>query len=178
MSFSDCLAVILKNEGGFVDDPQDPGGATNLGITLNTLSTWLGQTASVEEVQSLTPDAVAPIYQALYWHVAHCGDCPPGVDLMMFDEAVNQGPGRAVCTLQMALGVKVDGQFGPLTRGALAGADPAPLIASMAAARNTYYRSLANFPRFGQGWLNRVVATETDALSMVPAPQAAQSQAA
>jgi lysozyme family protein len=97
---------------------------------------------------------------------------------MMFDEAVNQGPGRAVCTLQMALGVKVDGQFGPLTRGALAGADPAPLIASMAAARNTYYRSLANFPRFGQGWLNRVVATETDALSMVPAPQAAQSQAA
>ncbi len=71
MSFTNCLPIILRSEGGFVDDLEDPGGATNLGITLNTLSIWLGHTASVEEVKALTPVAVAPIYQALYWHVAH-----------------------------------------------------------------------------------------------------------
>src|SRR5579871_5727548 len=98
MSFADCLPVILRSEGGFVDDPQDPGGATNLGITLNTLSAWQGRTATVEEVKGLTPAAVAPIYQAMYWNVARCGQCPAGVDLMVFDEAVNQGPGRAIRT--------------------------------------------------------------------------------
>jgi len=169
LSFTDCLPIILQSEGGFVDDPQDPGGATNLGITLNTLSIWLGQTASVEEVKALTPSAVAPIYQALYWHVAHGDDCPAGVDLMVFDEAVNQGPGRAVCTLQAAIGVTSDGLFGPATQTALNGADPTTTINAIAAARNAYYRSLANFPRFGHGWLNRVQTTASAAIAMVHA---------
>jgi lysozyme family protein len=169
MSFIDCLPVILRSEGGFVDDPQDPGGATNLGITLDTLSRWLNQTASVEEVKALTSADVAPIYQALYWNVAHCGDCPSGLDLMVFDEAVNQGPGRAVCTLQAAVGVTADGLFGPATAAAVDAADPIATINAIAAARNAYYRSLTNFPRFGHGWLNRVQTTTDAAIAMVHA---------
>lgn len=172
MSFADCLPVILNSEGGFVDDPQDPGGATNLGITLNTLSRWRKHTATVEEVEALTPADAAPIYQALYWNVAHCDDCPAGVDLMVFDEAVNQGPGRAVCTLQEAVGVTADGLFGPATTAAISAADPAATINAIAAARVAYYRTLSTFPRFGHGWLNRVQATTAKALAMVPAPAA------
>jgi lysozyme family protein len=166
VSFASCLPIILQNEGGFVDDAADPGGATNLGITLDTLSSWLGQAATVEDVRALTPATVAPIYQALYWNVAHCENCPAGVDLMVFDEAVNQGPGRAVCTLQAALGVAVDGLFGPATQAALAQADPVAAITAMAATRVTYYRALANFPRFGNGWLNRVRRTAAAAIAL------------
>jgi len=177
VSFIDCLPVILRSEGGFVDDPHDPGGATNLGITLNTLSSWLKETATVEEVKALTDADVSPIYQALYWNVAHCDDCPAGVDLMVFDEAVNQGPGRAICTLQAAVGVTADGLFGPATAAAVAAADPTATIDAMASARNAYYRSLTNFPRFGHGWLDRVQITTEAAIAMVqpaaPAPAAA-----
>lgn len=71
MSFSECLPVILQSEGGFVNDPKDPGGATNLGVTLKTLSGWLGRTVTVAEVKALKPDDVAPIYQAGYWNTVH-----------------------------------------------------------------------------------------------------------
>ena len=166
MSFDDCLPIILESEGGFVDDPQDPGGATNLGITLGTLCGWLGRTATVADVQALTPQTVAPIYQADYWNAAHCDACAAGVDLMIFDTAVNQGVGRAIRTLQAALGVPVDGAFGPATAAAAQLADPATTIAAIAADRDAFYRTLPTFPRFGDGWLARVARTQAEALKM------------
>ena len=105
MAFADCLSIILESEGGFVDDPQDPGGATNLGVTLATLAGFRRRPVTVADVRALTVADVAPIYQADYWNVAHCGDCPAGLDLMIFDEAVNQGPGRAIRSLQRVIGV-------------------------------------------------------------------------
>src|SRR5579862_7765842 len=159
MRFEACLPVILASEGGFVDDPADPGGATNLGVTRATLSSWLGRPATVAEVEALRPAAVAPIYRARYWNPAHAGDCPPGVDLMVFDEAVNQGVGRALASLQAALGVAPDGAFGPATVAALAAADPAALVRAIAANREANYRALPTFPRFGHGWLARLERT-------------------
>src|SRR5271156_3359996 len=128
MSFEACLPVILASEGGFVDDPHDPGGATNLGISLAPLSSWRGRTASIADVEALNPAAAGPIYLARYWNPSHACDCPAGVDLMVFDEAVNQGVGRAVPTLQAALGFTADGAFGPATKAALTAAAPAVLI--------------------------------------------------
>jgi len=167
MSLADCLPIILASEGGFVDDPSDPGGATNLGITLETLSGWLGRPATVAEVRALTPAGVAPIYQADYWNAAHCGDCPAGVDLMVFDEAVNQGIGRAIRTLQAEVGAPADGAFGPGTLAALRAADPSATVNAIAAARDAFYRSLPTFPRFGEGWLARVARTRAAALKMI-----------
>jgi lysozyme family protein len=167
MSFAACLPVILAAEGQFVDDPQDPGGATNLGVTLATLSGWLGRIASIAEVEALTPEGVAPIYQSRYWNPSHAGDCPPGVDLMVFDEAVNQGVGRALASLQSALCVTPDGAFGPATRTALKRAEPADLIHAIAANRETHYRALPDFPRFGRGWLSRLTHTTDVALAML-----------
>jgi lysozyme family protein len=166
MSFEACLPVILAAEGGFVDDPSDPGGATNLGVTRATLSSWLGRPATIAEVEALTPAAVAPIYLARYYDAAHAGDCPAGVDLMVFDEAVNQGVGRAIASLQAAAGAPRDGAFGPVTRAAVAASTPAHLIRSIAADREAHYRALPTFPRFGRGWLARLASTTDAALRL------------
>jgi lysozyme family protein len=172
VSFADCLPVILQSEGGFVDDPQDPGGATNLGVTLKTLSGWRSRACTIAEVQALTPADVAPIYQADYWNVAHCGDCPAGVDLMVFDEAVNQGPGRALRSLQAAVGVVPDGAFGAGTLAAVKACDPVSVIKAIAADREAFYRSLPSFPHFGAGWLARLSRTQGLALQMAANPAA------
>jgi lysozyme family protein len=166
MGFQACLAVVLASEGGFVDDPADPGGATNLGITRATLSSWLGRPATIADVEALTPETAGDVYRARYWNPAHAGDCPPGVDLMVFDEAVNQGVGRAIASLQAAAGVAPDSAFGPATRAAVAAAAPAELIHAVAADRIRHYRSLPTFPRFGRGWLARVDRTTDAALRM------------
>lgn len=165
-NFPACLAIILQSEGGFVDDPQDPGGATNLGITLHTLSGWVGHTATIADVQALTAADVSPIYRADYWNAAHCDAVPDGVDLMVFDCAVNSGVGRAIRTLQMAGGVTADGAFGPNTAKAVASVAPEVIIGNMATSRETFYRSLPTFSRFGVGWLARLDRTEQAALRM------------
>ncbi|HEY1753074.1 MAG TPA: glycosyl hydrolase 108 family protein [Caulobacteraceae bacterium] len=170
MSFEACLPVVLQSEGGFTDDPRDPGGATNLGVTLATLSGWLSRPATIAEVEALTPAAVAPLYRARYYNASHAADCPAGVDLMVFDEAVNQGVGRAVTSLQACAGVAADGRFGPQSRAAVAGADPRALIGALAASREALYRALPGFRTFGKGWLARVERTRAAALGMVSAP--------
>jgi lysozyme family protein len=166
MTFQACLPIVLQSEGGFVNDPQDPGGATNLGITLATLSNWLGRPATIAQVQALTAADVAPIYETRYYNASHAGDCPAGVDLMVFDAAVNQGVGRAVKSLQRSAGVTADGAFGPNTKAAIAAMAPDALINAIAADRDAYYRTLPTFPRFGKGWLARVARTTTAALAM------------
>lgn len=170
MSFAACLPIILASEGGFVDNPADPGGATNLGITLNALTWWLGHQATIADVEALTPEMVAPIYQGDYWNPAHCPHCPPGVDLMVFDCAVNQGVGRALRTLQAAVGVAADGLFGPATAAAVGAASPATTIERVADVRELFYRSLPTFHVFGVGWLTRVDRTRKLALQMAEAP--------
>jgi len=177
MSFEACLPVILASEGGFVDDPHDPGGATNLGVTLATLCGWFGRAASIADVEALTPAAVAPIYFARYWNPSHACDCPPGVDLMVFDAAVNQGVGPALASLQAALGVAADGAFGPTTRAALAAADGPRLIRAVAAIREAHYRALPAFARFGRGWLARLDRTTVLALKMASARPLIAAQA-
>ena len=159
MSFQACLPIILHSEGGFVNNPSDPGGATNLGITIGTLSSWLGRPATVADVQALTPQTVAPIYQANYWNKTSCDSWDAGVDLMVFDEAVNQGPGRAVMTLQTALGVTADGAAGPATIAAAQMEDAAATITKIAAIREAFYRALPTFGTFGTGWMNRLTRT-------------------
>lgn len=167
MSFEACLPVILASEGGFSDDVADPGGATNHGVTLATLSSWRGHLCTIADVEALTPADVGPIYLARYYNASHANDCPPGVDLEVFDEAVNQGPGRAIESLQRAAGVAVDGTVGPKTLLAVRAMAPEALIAAISADREAHYRSLPTFSRFGAGWLARLARTRTAALAMV-----------
>lgn len=167
--FRRCLAETLRHEGGYVDHPRDPGGATNLGVTLATAQAArldLDNDGDVDkaDVRALTPEQVEPVYRERYWRAAGCPELPPGVDLMVFDTAVNSGPARAVRMLQQSLGVAADGAFGPLTRTALAVAEPEPLIGRYAAERERFLRSLATFDVFGQGWMGRVRAVTARSL--------------
>lgn len=166
-NFPACLDVILVSEGGFVDDPQDPGGATNMGITLATLQGWRGAPQTVDDVRDLTEADVSPIYETMYWVPTGCNAWPSGVDLMVFDMAVNQGPPRAVRTLQTAVGVPADGVVGQETKAAVARSNAPALIAHIAVLREQFYKGLPTFPRFGNGWLARVSRTAAAAQQMV-----------
>jgi lysozyme family protein len=167
--FSRCLDVILRMEGGFVDNPKDPGGATSLGVTIGVLGQHLGQhlgrPATVADVKALTPATVAPIYRTGYWDPVRADDLPAGLDLIVFDTAVNMGVGVARVMLQRAAGVVADGHLGPATLAAIAAAKPAVVIDAFAEARDRRYRALADFPTFGKGWLARVAKVEALALA-------------
>lgn len=168
-NFPACLNIILASEGGFADLAHDPGGATNHGVTLATWSGWVGHPVTIADMEALTVADVTPLYQADFWNASHCSDLPNGVDLMVFDTAVNAGVGRGVRTLQQALGVTADGAFGPATLAAVQAADPSALIDKIAAVRTAFYESLPTFVHFGKGWLNRVVRTQGLAHQMVSA---------
>ena len=172
MSFDACIPIILRSEGGYVDNPRDPGGPTNLGVTINTLSGWLKHPATIEDVKALTPDTAGQIYQANYYNPVHGPDLPDGVDLMAFDAAVNSGVGAAIKLLQTAVGVTDDGHFGPVTLAAVKAKDPSQTINDFHHAHEAFYRSLSTFSVFGRGWLARNDRTRGLALGMVQPPPA------
>ncbi|PWE16322.1 hypothetical protein DDZ18_12925 [Marinicauda salina] len=157
-AFEHALDHVLEWEGGFVDHPDDPGGATNMGITLRTLADWRGGDASVSDVRALTRDEAAAIYRARYWDAAHCGAMPAPIGFLTFDGAVNHGVGRAVKLLQRAVGVPDDGLVGPVTLGAANAADPGRIVEETAARRMAFYAGLSSFDTFGLGWSRRLMS--------------------
>lgn len=169
MNFEACLPVVLQHEGGFSANPADPGGATNLGVTIHTLSNWLGHPATVADVKALTAETVAQIYKAWFWSPVSGDNLPAGVDLCVFDDAVNTGPGSAAKRLQKAADVTADGAIGPGTLAAVHAMPVGALIDALATLRSAYYESLPTFDRFGRGWLNRVAATTATAHQMANA---------
>lgn len=176
--FERCLGEILRHEGGYVDHPSDPGGATNMGITRKTLarwrkvSPWTGLPKAA--VEALTRDEAALIYRAQYWNAAKAGAMPAGVDLALFDFAVNSGPDRAARVLQAALRVAADGEIGPVTLAAAEAADPKRLVNDLCDRRLGFLRRLASFSVFGRGWTRRVAAIRTAALADVKIPSSMQ----
>lgn len=107
MTFDECVEIILKMEGGFVNHPNDPGGATNFGISARAYPHL--------DIRCLTRDEAKEIYRRDYWMKFNTGKFPPWMRLPFFDACVNQGPHFAIMALQTALGVKVDGILGPKT---------------------------------------------------------------
>lgn len=147
--------VISAYEGGFVNDPKDPGGATKYGITQAALAQHRGHAVTVQDVRDLTLGEAAEIYGAVYWPSIKGDDLPGGVDLFAFDVAVNSGRQRAVLFLQRAVHTSADGQLGPVTLAAVKEAEPVALIDRLRIIRAAFYRSLGTFVHFGNGWLAR-----------------------
>jgi lysozyme family protein len=166
-TFPHALAVVLKHEGGWSDHPQDPGGATMRGVTLKTFSEVLGRPATKEELRQITDEQLRKIYRGRYWNAACADQLPAGLDLVVFDMAVNAGPRRAVRMLQALLGVTTDGAVGPRTLAAVGLHDPGTLIQEYSHERRSYYRSLSTFQTFGRGWLRRVEEVEAEALKLI-----------
>jgi lysozyme family protein len=163
-NFTECLALVLKSEGGWVNNPNDPGGETNLGVTKRVWEEWVGH--PVETMKNLTEAEVAPLYEQKYWRPCYGEVLPRGLDFVVFSMGVNAGPGRSVKLLQSAIGCVPDGIIGPKTRELILASNSATLIAKFSEARREYYRSLKTFPIFGKGWLSRVATEENEALNM------------
>lgn len=166
-NYEHCLEMILHHEGGYVNHPKDPGGETNLGVTKRVYGEWGGE----KDMVDLLVEDVAPIYQKNYWDRCKCDDLPSGLDLCVFDFAVNAGPSRSAKFLQRLIGTTVDGGIGPNTLKAVdnyveeVGLESA--IEDYQSARQEYYEALDTFDTFGRGWTRRVEETTSSALEMV-----------
>ncbi len=165
-AFLACLAFTLKYEGGYVDHPADPGGATNLGVTRATLAKWRGRSVTKADVRALSRDEAAQIYRRYYWEPCGGPRLPPGVDVLVFDWAVHSGPSRAVRALQKVLGLTTDGVAGPALREAIQKADVTLTIRALCSERRKFLARLKGFAVFGRGWSRRVDALEKTALIM------------
>jgi uncharacterized protein (TIGR02594 family) len=181
--FERALVHVLEMEGGFSDDPHDPGGPTNKGITLGVYARFKGVTIDassrarlVDELRRIPDDTVRTIYRQRYWEPAQCAAMPPALALFHFDAAVNHGVAGAARLLQTALGVAADGAIGPLTRAAIARMPVRDLIADYASVRRKRYRALPHFWRFGRGWLRRVDNSSARALALAGESETDKSQ--
>lgn len=164
--FPRSLKLVLVDEGGLSDDPHDHGGRTAHGIIQREYNAYRHRKGLPEQdVWKITSEEVTEIYHESYWE-PWCDKLPAGVDYLFFDDCVNTGPGRATRTFQATLGVPVDGHMGQVTIDAANRADQDKLIHNYADARRRFYRRLAQFPRYGKGWLSRVNHAEAGAIQI------------
>lgn len=158
--FEKALSDVLKNEGGYVNDPDDHGGATNYGITMKTLSDFLGHTVNEHDVQSISMDVVREIYKKNYWDRLKL-DLVKNETLaaLLFDQAVNRGTRTVAEQIQKIVGVTVDGMMGPLTIKSINAYNQKKLIINfIKVSQDSYIRiALSNHKqmKFLTSWINR-----------------------
>jgi lysozyme family protein len=165
-NFDKCLAMLLEHEGGYVNNVNDRGGMTNLGVTRRVYEDWMDRPVTEQEMRDLTPDDVAPIYKKNYWDRVKGDQLPSGVDWCAFDWAVNSGSGRPAKAIQRAVGATQDGAIGNQTLGLVAEKDPKFIIDYVYTVRQAFYESLDDFKHFGRGWSRRNTETLHQAMEM------------
>jgi len=168
-NFDHCLEKLFIHEGGFVNHPSDPGGMTNLGVTIRVWEEWVGHPVSEKEMRKLTPIMVGPLYKRKYWDACHADELISGLDYAVFDLSVNSGVGRAIKLLQSVVGATPDGGYGSITNALVKKAEqePVKLIEDYCAKRLDFLQSLKAFPVFGKGWTRRVEEVKAEALKML-----------
>lgn len=147
-AFETALARVLAHEGGYVNDPKDPGGETKYGISKRAYPEV--------NIKALTKAQAGELYRRDYWDAIKGDQLHPAVAFQVFDAAVNHGVSWASRTLQRAVRVTVDGKIGPQTIAAVENVGPAATIEAFNDYRERYYRKLPTFQRFGKGWLARL----------------------
>ena len=161
-----ALAAVLHHEGGWSNHKDDPGGMTNLGCTKATWEKWCGRPVTEAEMRALSPADVSPLYKEKYWDKVKGDELPAGVDYVVFDTAINSGPGRAAKLLQETIGTTPDGAIGPLTLRAIAAMPAKDIINSFQDRRLAYLQTLPTWSTFGRGWARRVEEGRALALQM------------
>lgn len=170
-TFDACLEFTLAEEGGYSDHPSEPRLATNHGITLARLRRFLRDPGlQPDDIRHIACGTVRALYLTDFWNRTRCDALPAGIDLMVFDHAVNAGPDRAARALQLACGhrrAEIDGAVGPDTMGRVALADRLTLLDALTAMQRTCYRQTAAFGLLGEGWLARLDRRRTRALELM-----------
>jgi lysozyme family protein len=162
------LAFTYKEEGGYGNDPHDPGGATNLGIIQVEYDKYrLAKKLATRSVRYIDRSEADEIYTKSYWDKVDGDELPAGIDLVVYDYGVNSGPGRAIEYAQRILGVGVDGVMGPITLAAIKEIDPKTFIVKFDADRLAFLQRLKTYVYFGRGWSARVKRCTNAALAMV-----------
>lgn len=151
MNFDQAFTRLLGNEGSYSNNPADPGGETNFGISKRSYPDV--------DVANLTQDGAKAIYLRDFWNPV--GDADPAIKFQVFDFAVNSGISTAIRKLQAAIGVADDGHWGPLSAAKLAATDKNDVLMRFIAQRLRFWTSLSTWPSFGKGWANRA-ATDLD----------------
>ncbi|WP_262265508.1 glycoside hydrolase family 108 protein [Microvirga yunnanensis] len=152
------LKIVLVHEGGYVNHPKDPGGATNKGVTQRVYDGYRKRNGlPVRSVKFISDKEVAEIAKRQYWDAVKGDLLPAGVDFVLFDGAYNSGPSQSIKWAQRAVGVKVDGILGEATLAAIENhPDHDKLIAEIIARRLGFLKALRTWPTFGKGWGKRV----------------------
>lgn len=147
-NFKKCMDKLLDNEGGYVNNPKDPGGETKFGISKRTYPTL--------DIKNLTRDQAIEIYWRDFWQVLCADRWKYVVAFELMDGAVNHGIPKATMLVQQAVGVADDGRVGPVTLQAIAMTDPNDLIMRYNGYRLIFMAKLEAWNTFGRGWAVRI----------------------
>lgn len=148
MNFETAVQIILKYEGGHVNDPHDKGGETNFGISKKQYP--------LLDIKNLTIEEAKHLYKKDYWNACKCDELPSEIRLVIFDSSVNQGVLTATLLLQEVLGAVKDGIIGPITIGKSYETDTTQFLINFLAHRALKYMALEDFHRYGRGWIRRL----------------------
>jgi lysozyme family protein len=153
-NFDTAFDLLIGNEGGYVNNPVDPGGETNWGIT-RAVAVDNGYTGSMK---SMPKETAKQIYKKMYWDKLQCDQLGFAVAFQLFDAGVNHGNSQAVKFLQRALSVVDDGMIGAKTIAATNSLDDLQIVMLFNAERIEFYAALKTFSTFGKGWVRRVAS--------------------
>lgn len=148
MGFDEVFNRVIGHEGGYVNDPKDPGGETNWGISKRAYPNV--------DIKNLTREEAKEIYRRDFWERLKAGSLYDGVAFQLFDFAVNSGIETAVRYLQRAVGVADDGHWGPMSANAAAAMSESDIIMRLCAERLDFMTRLKNWPDHGRGWARRI----------------------
>lgn len=147
MNFDLAFDRLMGHEGGYVNDPNDPGGETKWGISKRSYPDL--------DIAGLTREDARAIYRRDFWERIHADEIYDGVAFQAFDFAVNSGIETSVRALQRAVGAAPDGFWGPKTRAAVAAMSESDVIMLFVAERIDFWTRLSTWPSFGRGWARR-----------------------
>jgi lysozyme family protein len=146
--FPTLIERVLIHEGGYVNDPRDPGGETRWGISQRNHPSL--------DIKTLTREQAVQTYRRLYWQPLQGDALHKAVAFALFDASVNHGLRRAVAWLQNIVGTPEDGTLGTRTLAATQAADPVAVVLALHARRLAFYTDLDTFSSFGRGWTRRM----------------------
>lgn len=167
MSFQTAFRFTMGVEGGYVNDPRDPGGETYKGVSRKSNPGWggwpivdaaknnAGFPSGLDRIDALQQQVMS-FYESNYWQAASCDRMPPKIGVAVFDAAVNHGPKTAIKLLQRALKVADDGEYGRITHGTLTSRDTNETFDLLLAQRAIYMAACPAWPTYKLGWLRRL----------------------
>ena len=155
MNFDQSFQKLIGHEGGYVNNPADPGGETKFGISRRSYP--------LEDIKRMTLDRAKVLYQRDYWGPAGCDAVPDGIKSDLFDTAVNSGVATAIRLLQNAVGAAPDGMLGPKTLQAINDMPAPRLVARFNGWRLAFMANTPQWDTFSRGWVRRIAANLKEA---------------